>query len=103
MMAYQSQPMPMPMPMPVAQQYMPPAQMMSGPVMGCDGGCGGMEQIAMMPEMAAPMMSAPVMSAEPGCCGDASQMMGAYPQPAMAYSGYGMQNWAAAPTAMADP
>jgi hypothetical protein len=55
--------------------------MMAAPAMGCDGGCGGMQQAAMMPEMAAPMMAA-----EPGCCGDA---------------GYGMQNWAAAQPAMA--
>lgn len=94
MMAYQPQPMPMAMPM--VQQYMPPAPMMAAPAMGCDSGCGGMQQAAMMPEMAAPMMAA-----EPGCCGDAGPMMGGYPQPAMAYSGYGMQNWAAAPPAMA--
>jgi hypothetical protein len=60
-----------------------------------------MEQVAMMPEMAPPMMASPMMATDPGCCGDAGQMMGAYPQPAMAYSGYGMQNWAAAQPAMA--
>ena len=95
MMAYQPQQIPM------AQQYLPPAPMMAAPAMGCDAGCGGMEQIAMMPEMAPPMIGSPMMAADPGCCGDAGQMMDAYPQPAMAYSGYGMQNWAAAQPAMA--